>query len=367
MAKVLEALIAKGRRVRRPREQKEVAFGLADLSTHEELHDRIVRKGAIRSLLELLKRSQDAEAQRFSALCIANCASAVFTRLRIVEDGVLEPMIGFIKDDDADMIVRQYSAMGLGNLAAEPDNHDEIVKLDAIPALVTLLKASDVESGRYAAFALSNLAANANLREDVVLSGAVPALVALACCEDFNVQRQSLSCIRGLCITPGYRVQVVRDGFLDPLVLMARTDDMSLLREVAAAFNCLSCMEENKMEIVDRAIANIISMIMCGDPEVGRTCTYVSYVRIQQLSRVGPALGCCIRTVSLRMLLVLSEMLAPGLVGRVTTVRVRRTVHVRKFVEPKHIACKAESTNSVGRVEHFLKLLKNMSAVSSTY
>lgn len=356
MAKVLEALIAKGRRVRRPREQKEVAFGLADLSTHEELHDRIVRKGAIRSLLELLKRSQDAEAQRFSALCIANCASAVFTRLRIVEDGVLEPMIGFIKDDDADMIVRQYSAMGLGNLAAEPDNHDEIVKLDAIPALVTLLKASDVESGRYAAFALSNLAANANLREDVVLSGAVPALVALACCEDFNVQRQSLSCIRGLCITPGYRVQVVRDGFLDPLVLMARTDDMSLLREVAAAFNCLSCMEENKMEIVDRAIANIISMIMCGDPEVGRTYTYVSYVHISCPEWALLLVAAYVRS-HYRMLLVLPEMLAPDLVGRVTTV-VRRTLHVRMFVEPKHLACKAEPNNLVGRVEHCLKPLK---------
>jgi hypothetical protein len=34
MAKVVEALIAKGRRARRPREQKEIAFGLADISTH---------------------------------------------------------------------------------------------------------------------------------------------------------------------------------------------------------------------------------------------------------------------------------------------------------------------------------------------
>lgn len=267
MAKVLEALIAKGRRVRRPREQKEVAFGLADLSTHEELHDRIVKKGGIRSLLELLRRSQDAEAQRFSALCIANCASAVFTRTKIADDGALEPMISLIKDDDADMIVRQYCAMALGNLAAEPGNHDEIVKLDGISSLVALIKAGDVESGRYAAFALSNLAANANLREQVVQSGAVPAIVALACCEDFNVQRQALSCIRGLCITPAYRIQVVRDGFLDPLVLMARSDDYSLLREVSAALNCLSSMEENKMEIVDRAIANTISMMMCGDPE----------------------------------------------------------------------------------------------------
>lgn len=40
MAKVIEALIAKGRRARRPPEQKEVAFGLADLSTHgQSAHD----------------------------------------------------------------------------------------------------------------------------------------------------------------------------------------------------------------------------------------------------------------------------------------------------------------------------------------
>lgn len=39
MAKVLEALIAKGKRARRPREQKEVAFGLADLSTHGNLFE----------------------------------------------------------------------------------------------------------------------------------------------------------------------------------------------------------------------------------------------------------------------------------------------------------------------------------------
>ena len=47
MAKILESLIAKGRRAKRPPEQKEVAFGLADLSTHEELLERLVQKGFI--------------------------------------------------------------------------------------------------------------------------------------------------------------------------------------------------------------------------------------------------------------------------------------------------------------------------------
>ena len=63
MAKVLEALITKGRRARRLRDQKEVAFGLADLSTHEELLERVVQKGGVKSLLLLLTKSTDTDAQ----------------------------------------------------------------------------------------------------------------------------------------------------------------------------------------------------------------------------------------------------------------------------------------------------------------
>jgi hypothetical protein len=92
MAKVLEALIAKGRRVKRPREQKEVAFGLADLSTHEELLERIVLKGGVKSFINLLSKSQDPEAQRFAALGLANCASAQFNRAPIVQVGLRESM-----------------------------------------------------------------------------------------------------------------------------------------------------------------------------------------------------------------------------------------------------------------------------------
>lgn len=47
MAKVLEALISKGRRVRRAVEQKEVAFGLADLSTHGIFHHLLYYQSSI--------------------------------------------------------------------------------------------------------------------------------------------------------------------------------------------------------------------------------------------------------------------------------------------------------------------------------
>ena len=33
------------------------------------------------------------------------------------------------------------------------------------------------------------------------------------------------------------------------MALMSRTEEKDILREVAAALNCLSCMEENKEEV----------------------------------------------------------------------------------------------------------------------
>ena len=125
--------------------------------------------------------------------------------------------------------------MALGNLAAEPENHEDIVKLEGITALVGLLKSEEVEASRYAAFALSNLAANANHRQQIVDEGAIDSLIQVACCEDPNAQRQALAALRGICISPQYRVQCVRLGVLDPLALMSRTEEKDILREVSAS------------------------------------------------------------------------------------------------------------------------------------
>ena len=232
MAKVLEALIAKGRRVRRPREQKEVAFGLCDLSTHTELHERIVKKGGIKSLVNLLAGSSGQRGPALRGLSDRELRVGVVQSLAIVAKGCLTTLVDYTAAEGNDLIGRQYCAMALGNLAAEPMNHEEIVKSEGINALMCLLKTEDIESGRYAAFALSNLAANANHRQQIVDEGGAAALVALACCEDLNAQRQAMSALRGLCITPHYRPLVVQEGVLDPIVLMARTDEIEVLREV---------------------------------------------------------------------------------------------------------------------------------------
>lgn len=141
-----------------------------------------------------------------NALYRLNCSISclAFNRTRIASEGAVPVLIEFMRNGENDIVARQYCAMALGNLAAEPENHMEIVKSEGIDALIAVLKSEDVEGGRYAAFALSNLAANANHRERIVEENAVPALVALACSEDINAQRQGkyLSCLPFLCWRP---------------------------------------------------------------------------------------------------------------------------------------------------------------------
>ena len=110
----------------------------------------------------------------------------------MANEGAIPALIYYMKSTEGDVVAKQYCAMTLGNLAAEPENHMDIVKTEGIDALITVLRSEDIEGGRYAAFALSNLAANANHRERIVEEGAVACLISLACCEDVNAQRQGI-------------------------------------------------------------------------------------------------------------------------------------------------------------------------------
>jgi hypothetical protein len=62
---------------------------------------------------------------------------AAFNRLRMASEGAVQTTIEYMKLPDNDIIARQYCAMTLGNLAAEPENHAEIVKSQGINYTIT--------------------------------------------------------------------------------------------------------------------------------------------------------------------------------------------------------------------------------------
>ena len=51
-----------------------------------------------------------------------------FNRIKVASEGTITVLIDYMKNKDNDIIGRQYCSMALGNLAAEPDNHLEIIR-----------------------------------------------------------------------------------------------------------------------------------------------------------------------------------------------------------------------------------------------
>ena len=292
MSKVLESLVARGRRTKNFREQREITFGLADLATRTDIHERLVRKGGVITLVDILSTSQDAEAQQFAAIAIANTSSSTQLCTEILKlEGVIARLIQYVGNESADSIGRQYCAMALGNLLAEPATHETIFSLGVTAALVTMLKnctdGRELKSGRHTAFALSNLASNLAHHKQIVEQGAIELLIALACCEDPDTQRQAISALRGLCLTPDNRISVVQKGILDPLILVSTSDDIDTVREVASALNCLSSEYQNKEEISYRAISTLIHLMLLGDTDVERHASS-AIANLMELTEIHP-------------------------------------------------------------------------------
>ena len=63
------------------------------------MHEKLVRKGCVPSILILLRDTQDDMCRRMACLALANLASHVFTRVEMAEQGVVEALVPFINDE----------------------------------------------------------------------------------------------------------------------------------------------------------------------------------------------------------------------------------------------------------------------------
>ena len=271
----LESLVARGRHPRDIKDQREITFGLAECSTSEDLHERLVKKGGVQTLADLLCTCHDSDSQQFAALAIANTASTRSLCREIAKlNDVLERLVAYVANESSDPIGRQYCAMAIGNILADPDNHAPIVELECISALIKMLQncsdGREIESGTYAAFAISNIATDSFYHEQIVDEGAIELLVTLACCDEEEARRHALTSLGGLAGTKSNRQKMLQKGILDPLILLSTSYDDGIVREVSYILNSLSSEDENKEEISYRAMATLISCLVSGDDYVER-------------------------------------------------------------------------------------------------
>ncbi|KAJ0971586.1 hypothetical protein J5N97_019545 [Dioscorea zingiberensis] len=133
--------------------------------------------GAIEPLVSML-RCGEPEATEAAILALLNLAvKDERNKIKIVEAGALEPLIGFLQSTD--MTLQEYATAVLLTLTASSTNKPTISAVGAIPILVKILKDGNHQARIDAVRALYNLSTLSDNVNTILSSQPIPALVDL--------------------------------------------------------------------------------------------------------------------------------------------------------------------------------------------
>ena len=136
-----------------------------------------------------LARTDEAEIQRqvLPALCTLSFHDS--NKIPICRNGGLDTVVRFIRDSSAENA--RLACATIANLAEMAVNFDNISESTAIPNLVSTLQSPNEEVKRESARALGNLAANIELGDVILREGALPFLIPMLRSSDNLTQRMA--------------------------------------------------------------------------------------------------------------------------------------------------------------------------------
>ncbi|OIV92598.1 hypothetical protein TanjilG_17949 [Lupinus angustifolius] len=174
--------------------EKGSAFALGLLAVKPEHQQFIVDNGALKHLVNLLKRHNSGLTSRAvnslirrAADAITNLAhenSSIKTRVRM--EGGIPPLVDLLQV--ADTKVQRAAAGALRTLAFKNDeNKNEIVECNALPTLILMLRSEDAAVHYEAVGVIGNLVhSSPNIKKEVLLAGALQPVIGLlsSCCSE---------------------------------------------------------------------------------------------------------------------------------------------------------------------------------------
>ncbi|WVZ09521.1 hypothetical protein V8G54_014051 [Vigna mungo] len=167
--------------------EKGSAFALGLLAVKPEHQQLIVDSGALKHLVDLLKRHENGLTSRAinslirrAADAITNLAhenSSIKTRVRM--EGGIPPLVHLL--EFADTKVQRAAAGALRTLAFKNDeNKNQIVECNALPTLILMLRSEDAAIHYEAVGVIGNLVhSSPNIKKEVILAGALQPVIGL--------------------------------------------------------------------------------------------------------------------------------------------------------------------------------------------
>ncbi|RDY01205.1 Arm repeat protein with ABF2, partial [Mucuna pruriens] len=238
--------------------EKGSAFALGLLAVKPEHQQLIVDSGALKHLVDLLKRHKNGLTSRAinslirrAADAITNLAhenSSIKTRVRM--EGGIPPLVHLL--EFADTKVQRAAAGALRTLAFKNDeNKNQIVECNALPTLILMLRSEDAAIHYEAVGVIGNLVhSSPNIKKEVLLAGALQPVIGLlsSCCSES--QREAALLLGQFAATDSdCKVHIVQRGAVRPLIEMLQSPDVQLKEMSAFALGRLAQDAHNQAGI----------------------------------------------------------------------------------------------------------------------
>lgn len=228
---------------------------ITNLATHEDNKSIIARSGALIPLLRLAQ-SLDLRVQRNASGALLNMTHTETNRAELVKSGAI-PVLARLFVTTTDLDVQHYCTTALSNLAVDAESRSKLSdpNLSIVSKLIELLDQNNASKLRcQAALALRNLASDSDLQLEIVRLNGLQGLKSLLTSGLTPLVLASVACIRNISINPLNEDPIIASDFLRPLIASVRqfpeVEEIQC-HAISALRNLAASADRNKRKIMD--------------------------------------------------------------------------------------------------------------------
>jgi len=252
---------------------RESVRAFANLSAERDNTPNIVRSGVLGHLITALE-SIDNSSREFGTMALSNLASDEESKLRIVREQGVRPLMSIVRQAERNQIRTQQNAMScLANIASCHEVHEELLDSGCAEFSMQFIKSTNLDLRTSALLSIANFCSNSESHPRLGSLRVHEELIKNLDCTDRLVQFRAVTALRGLSTDSSFRDLIVSGGGVLKLLSFVHFDDADIKIEVLSTLCNLSlggCLGDDANTVLESIDIESLLSFLCNSDATHR-------------------------------------------------------------------------------------------------
>jgi len=252
---------------------RESVRAFANLSAERDNTPNIVRSGVLDHLITALE-STDNLSREFATIAMSNLASNEESKLRIVREQGVRPLMSIVRQTGSNQTRTQQNAMScLANIASCHEVHEELLDSGCAELSMQFIKSSNLDLRTSALLSIANFCSNSESHPRLGSLRVHEELIKNLDCTDRLVQLRAVTALRGLSTDSSFRDLIVSGGGVLKLLSFIHLDDADIKIEVLSTLCNLSlggCLGDDANAVLENVDMESLLSFLCNSNSTHR-------------------------------------------------------------------------------------------------